>query len=320
VSYDATTRTASLTPAALLIAGTYTARLAATIRATDQSPLGTAYSWTFTVVIAPAPLVVATSPANADTGVARDAVVTATLNRLIDPNSLTSASFDLKASDGTTVPASLAYNPSVKTISLTPSSTLAGAAVYTAEITSGLTAQDGTPFPATTWSFTTGACPCSLFSTVLTPASMGNSTQDGRSGTGPFSYELGVKFTVDQLLTLVAVRFYKDPLETGLHTAKIWTAGGTQIASTDFASESASGWQQQQLSSPITLQPGTTYMVSVNVNAFFDLTVGGLASAVSNGPLHSVADGANGAYAPAAGQFPTQSYNTSNYFIDLVVR
>ena len=327
VSYDDTTRTASFTPTAGLAAGSYTARLAATITATDQSTLGTPYSWTYTVVVTPAPQVAATSPANADTGVTRDAVVTATLNRLIDPNSLTTTTYHLKASDGTVVPASLAYNPSTKTISLSPSSTLGGSAVYTAEITSGLTAQDGTPFPATTWSFTTGACPCSLFSSVLTPASTGNPTQDGRSGAGPFSYEFGVKFTVDQPLTLVAIRFYKDPLETGTHTGRLWSIGtgeggplgGVAISSVDFTSESASGWQQQ-LSSPVTLQPGITYMVSVNANAFFDLTVGGLASAVSNGPLHSVADAGNGAYAPAAGQFPTQSYNTSNYFVDLVVR
>jgi hypothetical protein len=62
-----------------------------------------------------------------------------------------------------------------------------------------------------------------------------------------------------------------------------------------------------------------TYVISVNANAFFGLTGGGLASQIVSGPLQSVADGANGVYAPTAGTFPSQSWNSSNYFVDGVV-
>ena len=78
-------------------------------------------------------------------------------------------------------------------------------------------------------------------------------------------------------------------------------------------------WQQQTLASPYDLQPDTTYVVSVNANAYFVTTGGGLASSVVSGPLSSVADGANGVHSQAAGQFPTLSWNNSNYFVDLVV-
>ena len=37
------------------------------------------------------------------------------------------------------------------------------------------------------------------------------------------------------------------------------------------------------------------------------------------GPASTVVDGANGVYGLAAGAFPTLSYNTSNYFVDVSV-
>ena len=40
---------------------------------------------------------------------------------------------------------------------------------------------------------------------------------------------------------------------------------------------------------------------------------------VSSGPLHTVADGLNGVYSGTLGSFPDQSYQSSNYFVDVVV-
>ena len=42
-------------------------------------------------------------------------------------------------------------------------------------------------------------------------------------------------------------------------------------------------------------------------------------SSVVNGPLRSVV-GSNGVYGLAAGDFPSFSYNSSNYWTDVVVR
>ena len=38
-----------------------------------------------------------------------------------------------------------------------------------------------------------------------------------------------------------------------------------------------------------------------------------------SGPLHSVADGQNGVFADAGGSFPTQSFSSSNYFVNVEV-
>jgi uncharacterized protein DUF4082/malectin (di-glucose binding ER protein) len=163
------------------------------------------------------------------------------------------------------------------------------------------------------------ACPCSLFSPVSQPGVAGAPTQDGRYGEGPFTLELGVKFTVDTPASVTAVRFYKDPGETGAHQARIWTEKGYLMAQAGFQSETSSGWQRQALPSQIMLQPGSVYVISVNANSAYGLTPFGLLSAVTSGPLRSIADGANGVYAMNAGLFPDLSHYFSNYFVDLEV-
>ena len=130
---------------------------------------------------------------------------------------------------------------------------------------------------------------------------------------------MGVKITVDQPMLLTSIRYYKSSQETGLHTGKIWSSTGTQLASVDFANETTSGWQEQQLATPLSLDANTTYVISVNANAVFAKTTSGLASEIVSGPLRSIAGGPNGVFGSAAGVFPTNSYQSSNYFVDPVV-
>jgi hypothetical protein len=320
VGYNGGANEATFTPTASLAPGSYTARLAATITAVDGAQLGTAYSWTFTVPAAPVPLTVAaSSPSGGASNVAWDTSVSATFSRAVTASTVSASSFTLTGPGGA-VAGNVVYDPSSRTATLLPSSPLTAATTYTVQLTNAIDSDDGTTLATTSWTFTTGPCPCSVFSGSLTPTLTGNSTEDGRSGTGPFSYELGMKFVVTSPVQLTAIRFYKDAQETGTHVGTLWTADGTKVTSVTFTNESASGWQQQALPSGVTLQPGTTYVVSVNANAFFDVTPGGLATAQGAGPLQSVADGANGVFGTTAGVFPTGTYNSGNYFVDVVVK
>ena len=89
------------------------------------------------------------------------------------------------------------------------------------------------------------------------------------------------------------------------------------LASVTFVNESASGWQQQTLTTPVAIAVNTTYVVSVNTgNSYFVATTSGLASQVSNGNLSSVV-GNNGVYG-TAGMFPTNVWQASNYFRDVL--
>ena len=52
---------------------------------------------------------------------------------------------------------------------------------------------------------------------------------------------------VDRAAEITAVRYYKEPGETGTHVGRIWSATGTPIATVTFSGETASGWQTQVL-------------------------------------------------------------------------
>jgi hypothetical protein len=321
VAYDSGTQEVTFTPSAALATGSYTVVLAATIAATDGATLGSAYTWSFTVPSSPTPLVVsASTPTAGAAGVGRDSTVSVVFNRDVTASTITTSSVVLKDASNNPVPATVSYDPSTRTAVLTPSALLVSGATYTVQLANTISTDDGTALSGTTsWTFTTGACPCTVFPGTLTPVSVHNPTQDGRSGSGPFSYELGMAFTVDKASQLTAIRFYKDAGETGTHTGTLWTSDGTKITSVVFSGESGSGWQEQALSAPVQLQTGVTYVVSVNANAFFVATTSGLAAAQGTGPLHTVV-GPNGVFAPSAGIFPTGSYSSSNYFVDVVVR
>jgi len=264
-----------------------------------------------------APNVTATNPATGVTVAAADAI-TATFDRDLDPSTVTDETFTLSGPDGA-VEATVSYDGTTQTVTLTPGAPIAGAA-YTATLTAGIEAIDGSPLAAPyTWTFTVGDGPYSLFPSTAVPAATGCSVQDGRSGSGPWSYELGVKVEVTAEEPLTGIRFYKDAAETGTHIGSVWNAQGQLLAQTTFQNENASGWQEQDLSTPLVLEPDQVYTVSVGFNAFFVATTSGLANQIAIGPLQSVADGANGVFGSSAGTFPQQTYSLSNYFVDVVV-
>jgi N,N-dimethylformamidase beta subunit-like, C-terminal/Domain of unknown function (DUF4082)/Bacterial Ig-like domain len=264
------------------------------------------------------PVVSSTSPASGTT-VPGAAGITATFDRALDPSTVNAQTFSMTGPNGA-VAATVTYDSGSMTATLTPSGFLDPGDTFTATLSTGINAIDGSPLAATyTWSFTMSSGPFSLFPPTLVPLTTSASVQDGRSGSGPWSYEVGVKIQVEDPQPLTALRFYKDANETGTHVGRVWNSSGTQLAKVTFANESALGWQEQQLATPVTLQPGQTYVVSVNANAFFVMTSAGLQQRVLAGPLQSVADGQNGVFGSAAGAFPTQTYNSSNYFVDVVV-
>ncbi|NDJ24006.1 DUF4082 domain-containing protein [Nostoc sp. B(2019)] len=130
-------------------------------------------------------------------------------------------------------------------------------------------------------------------------------------------YELGMKFSSATGGQITAIRFWKAPSETGTHTGKLWTATGTLLASVTFSNETTSGWQEQLLETPVNIQANTTYVVSVNVNAYYVATYDQLVSPIVNSELSSVADGNNGVFNGTPGAFPTGSYRNTNYFRDV---
>ena len=160
-------------------------------------------------------------------------------------------------------------------------------------------------------------CPCSLWSNAVTPG-----TQDAND---PNPVELGVRFTSDVAGTVTALRFYKGATNTGTHIGNLWTNDGTLLATTTFTNETASGWQQQVLSTPVAITPNTTYVVSYHTDAGnYSYDQGYFATGpFDNVPLHAPQDGsaagANGVFLYGDSAFPTNSYLSTNYYVDVVL-
>ena len=320
VTYDLASQTATLTPSSPLAYSTqYTATLSTSILASDGTPLATTFSWAFTTLDPPPPpTVTGVTPTNGSTYVSRTAVATATFSRPMDPMTISPTTFTLRGPDGNLLSATVSYSASTNTATLTPNQTLADNADFTAQLDTNVKSADGVALAsADSWSFATSACPCTLFPMLTVPASQNNPTQDGRVGIGPWSRELGVKIAADEPMQINTVRFYKSSKETGTHVGTIWTTSGFQLAQITFVGETASGWQEQALPTPLPMTPGVTYIVSVNANAYFGLTQNALLTQAIGGPLRSIADGMNGVFSSAAGIFPTSTYRSSNYFVDV---
>ena len=162
------------------------------------------------------------------------------------------------------------------------------------------------------------ACPAGLTcSSIFAQSVTGAQDADGSA------VELGVKFRSDVPGQVVGVRYFKTSGNTGAHTGTLWSATGQPLATVTFAAESATGWQEAAFSSPVTVQPGTTYIASYHTNTGNYATGTSFASAgVDTPPLHALregVDGSNGVYAyGAGGVFPTNSWQSANYLVDVL--
>jgi hypothetical protein len=155
ISYNSSTYTATLTPtAALSYSTTYTATVSGA-QNSSGTPMSAPFSWTFTTAATPAPYVSSEAPAaGAQTNVGVSSPVTATFNEAVQSSTI---SFKLQNPSGGTISATVSYNSTYNTATLTPSSALAYSTTYTATV-SGAQSSSGVPMTAPcTWSFTTAA-------------------------------------------------------------------------------------------------------------------------------------------------------------------
>jgi hypothetical protein len=138
------------------------------------------------------------------------------------------------------------------------------------------------------------------------------------------SYELGVKFEASVAGTVTGLRFFKTSFMNGFtHLGHLWSSNGTLLATATYTNETYSGWQQVNLSNPVSISPNTVYIVSFSSGGgLFGITTGYFNNAgVTNGPLQALANGVSGGdgvYHSGNGTFPTTSGSGMNFWADLV--
>jgi hypothetical protein len=162
VTYSGTT--ATFTPGSALLTGTtYTVTLTTAIKNVAGIPLINNNIWTFSTGAVIVPTVTSTDPLNAATGVALNKIVSASFSVGMDPSTITTSTFTLKA--GATVIAGIVSYLGT-TASFTPTSNLLSGTVYTATITTGAKNVAGTPLAINNvWTFTTLVVPPTILST-----------------------------------------------------------------------------------------------------------------------------------------------------------
>ena len=159
-------------------------------------------------------------------------------------------------------------------------------------------------------------CPCTIFPASSAPG-IASAPYDSNA------VELGVQFYSDVSGFISAIRFYKGVDNTGTHVGHLWTADGTMLAAATFTNETATGWQQANLASPVAITAGVTYIASYFApNAHYAYDYFTFHDSIDSPPLHappSTDSNPNGVfvYTPTGG-FPTSGYLASNYWVDVV--
>jgi len=262
-----------------------------------------------------APKVISTSPVAAATSIPTSTVVMATFDEAV---TFGSGTFQLRDGGGALIAGDVSFDAPSRTAIFTPTAPLSVGATYSASVNGAVDLQGNAMTVAKLWSFSTvGVGAVSLWSNSVVPANP--------SANDPSAIEVGVKIRTDVVGTVLGVRFYKGAANTGTHVGHLWSSTGELLGTANFAGETASGWQYAAFPSPITIQPGTTYVVSYFAPNGYYAGDGSFfaATGADNGALHALAngvDGGNGVYAYGASAFPTNSYGSANYWVDLLFR
>jgi hypothetical protein len=283
-----------------------------------------------------APLVTSQYPAADATVVAVSDAVTATFDKRLDPSTVTTDTFIVKNAQGAVVPGSVSYDQDTSQATFIPDALLQTQSTYMATLRGGLgqvmTDYEGHELGVDyTWSFTTSdtsvTCPCSL------KQKHAPTTATSYRESYPNGLELGLKVVPTTKGYLRAIRFYKPLIQDQTsHVGHVWDSNGTMLATVTFTNESAYGWQEVALPTPISVVKDHAYIVSfgLTTSTNYIATINGLASPLTSPGLVAYPSGnwrnaalgsgtANSVYAMTAGIYPSSPASSNqDYMIDAV--
>ncbi|HQQ63251.1 MAG TPA: Ig-like domain-containing protein [Pseudomonadales bacterium] len=181
VGYAVSGNVATLTPSSPLPASTSCMVTITTgVKDVAGNAMASAFVWTFQTGAAPdtlAPTVTSTIPAANATGVAFNALVTASFSEPMNPLSITNATFSLACPNGTATAGTVGYAVSGNVATFTPNSPLPASTTCTATISVGAKDVAGNAIASPyIWTFTTGVAPDTTAPTVSSTVPLTNAT------------------------------------------------------------------------------------------------------------------------------------------------
>jgi hypothetical protein len=169
---------------------------------------------------------------------------------------------------------SAAFDAQTRTITFVPTAGYVGQAGFGYTISDG---QGGTAGATATLNVIEPTATVSLFCATSAPSMV--------AVNDPTPVELGVKFQASTNGDITGIRFYKSALYFGTHTADLWTASGTLLATATFTNETAGGWQQVDFATPVSIASGTTYIASYHTSGNYSADPVLFANSAANGLL-----------------------------------
>ncbi|MDQ1482037.1 MAG: hypothetical protein QOF35_113, partial [Actinomycetota bacterium] len=177
--------------------------------------------------------------------------VTATFSEAVQPATLTTSTFSLRAGAAAPVAATVSYNATTRVASLNPAASLAAGTKYTATLSSGVLDLAGNALATTTWSFSTGPA---LAITARSPVNLATNVRRGGN----------VTFTLN-----------RAPVGA--------TVNGTRVRLTIVSTGAGIGNLRTVSGSTVTFNPGGTGVGLLPANTQFRMTLStGITDAAGN--------------------------------------
>lgn len=140
----------------------------------------------------------------------------------------------------------------------------------------------------------------------------------GSSNYDPNPVSLGLQFFSDIAGYITGAKYYRGAHDTQAHMAQLWASKGHVLASENIPAYGHIGWQKVNFPTPVAITAGTIYVISYHVgDKYYVVNENYFTSEYSNGTLHAPINAGVYKYGSISA-FPNQSWNASNYWIDII--